>query len=234
MEIDDETLMALADGEITGADAARLHARIAEDADLAARYALFTRTAELVKLAALEGPDATVSADFEARIRAMAADLAPPAEKVIPLRRNAPRWQPMALAASLALAVGLSAGLLLAPGARQPAAALSADLRGKLDTLPAGAQDRLADGSGVSIIASFTDGAGAFCREYETSAAEGAAFVNIACRSGDAWGLRFVMATSAAGEGYTPASALAALDAFYASTGASQPMSLDAEQPFLK
>ena len=172
MDIDDETLMALADGEITGDAAARLHARIAADPDLAARYALFAQSAHWVKEAALADPEARVSSDLSARVRQMAGTDAPEAEsksdKVVPLRRRMPRWQPVALAASLALAVGLSTGLVLAPDAPAPdGPALTADLRDRLGTLPSGAQADLADGRRVTVVASFTDGAGAFCREYE-------------------------------------------------------------------
>ncbi len=49
MDIDDETLMALADGEISGPEATRLKARVTEDPDLAARYALFAQTAQQVR-----------------------------------------------------------------------------------------------------------------------------------------------------------------------------------------
>ena len=122
MDIDDDTLMALADGEIDGDEAARLHAQIAADPALADRYALFTQSADWVKAAALANPEAAVSPDLEARIREMAATTSPEAENVVPLHRPAPRWQPMAMAASLALAVGLSAGLLLAPGAPETGA----------------------------------------------------------------------------------------------------------------
>ena len=61
MDIDDETLMALADGEIDGAEAARLHARIAADPALAERYALFTQTSHWVKDAALADPKGVIS-----------------------------------------------------------------------------------------------------------------------------------------------------------------------------
>lgn len=237
MEIDDDTLMALADGEITGDEAARLHSRIADDPDLAARYALFSQTAGLVKAVAMADPAGAVSPELEARIRNIAA--ATEQENVVPMHspaRNRPAqsWQPVAIAASLALAVGLSAGLYLAPGGPQPAAGFAADLTNTLDTMPAGAQDTLSDGARVTIIASFTDEAGTFCREYETTTPDAAGFVNVACRSGDTWDLRFAMAKSGAGVGYTPAASLAALDAFYASKAASPPLAPEEERQFLK
>ena len=235
MDIDDDTLMALADGEIDGDEAARLHAQIAADPALTDRYALFTQSADWVKAAALADPEATVSPDLEARIREMAATMSPEAENVVPLHRPAPRWQPMAMAASLALAVGLSAGLLLAPGAPETGAPLlSSAVQERLGTLPSGAEDRLPDGRRMSVVASFTDSAGAFCREYETDAEGGPGHVGVACRNGAEWSLRIAIATSSADDGYAPASSLETLDAFYAASGASQPLSAEAERERLE
>lgn len=235
MVFDDNTLMALADGEIDGDEAARLHAQIKADPDLAARYALFTQTSDWVKEAALAEPEAAVSPDLEARIREIAATTLPEAETVVPLHRPAPRWQPMAMAASLALAVGFSAGLLFAPGVPETAApVLSAAVQQRLGTLPSGGEAQLPDGQRVSVVASFTDGAGVFCREYETVAQGGAGYVGIACRDGAEWSLRFAIASVSGNDGYAPASSLEALDAFYAAAGASQPLSAEAELEHLK
>ncbi|KNX42775.1 hypothetical protein ROTO_06240 [Roseovarius tolerans] len=235
MDIDDDTLMALADGEIDGDEAARLHAQIASDPALADRYALFTQSADWVKAAALANPEAAVSPDLEARIREMAATTSPEAGNVVPLHRPAPRWQPMAMAASLALAIGLSAGLLLAPGAQETGATLlSSAVQERLGTLPSGAEDRLPDGRRMSVVASFTDSAGAFCREYETDAEGGTGHVGVACRNGAEWSLRIAIATHSAGDGYAPASSLETLDAFYAASGASQPLSAEAERERLE
>ena len=235
MDIDDETLMALADGEITGDEAARLNDLISEDQDLAARYALFSQSAHWVKEASLANPDAAVSPDLEARIREMAASAPPQADNVVPLRPLKRQWGPMAIAASLALAVGLSAGLFLSSGApTSQGPALTAEMRDRLDTLPSGAQAEFAGGGRLTIVASFTDGAGAFCREYDTQGAGAAGYVSVACREGDAWDLRFAIATSGGTGGYTPAASLEALDAFYAATGASQPLAAEEEQRFLE
>jgi anti-sigma factor RsiW len=235
MAIDDETLMALADGEITGQEAARLTALIEADAELAARYALFTQTAERARQAARADPEAAVSPDLERRIREMAASAPPEPQNVVPLRRPARRWQPMALAASLALAVGLGAGWLIAPGAPAPEGpVLTADLRDRLGTLPSGAEAGLAGGGRLTMVASFTDGTGAFCREYELVTAGGAGYVSVACRTEGAWDLRFAMARPTEAEGYAPASALETLDAFYAASGASQPLDEAEERAFLE
>jgi hypothetical protein len=235
MDIDDDTLMALADGEIDGDEAARLHAAIKSDPALAERYALYAQTAGLARQASLADPEAAVSPDLEARIRALAATTPPEAGNVVPLRRAAPRWQPMALAASLALVVGLSAGMFLAPGTPETGAPLlSAAVQERLNTLPSGAGITLADGRRMNVVASFTDGAGAFCREYEMAAEGGQGHVGIACRDGADWSLRFAVATASQATGYAPVSSLDALDAFYAGAGASEPLSQEAERAFLK
>lgn len=235
MEIDDETLMALADGEITGDAAVRLHARIAANPALAARFAVFTQTGHRVNAAARADPDAIVSDDLGARVRKMGAAASRAADTVVPMHSPAPRWQPMALAASLALAVGLAAGAVFMSGAPNTSPlGLTPELTAQLGTLPSGMQAALPDGREVSIIASFTDGAGAFCREYETTAAGRTAYVSVACRDESDWSLRFAMATAPSGDGYAPAASLDALDAFYVASGASQPLSAEAEQAFLK
>jgi hypothetical protein len=234
MDIDDDTLMALADGEIGGDEAARLRARIGADPDLSARYALYVQTADAAREAAMADPAAAVSPGLEARIRGLGAATAPEAGTVVPLRRRLSGWQPMALAASLALAVGLSAGVLLAPGAPTTATpVLSAAVQAQLGTLPSGAEAALPDGRRVVVVASFTDGAGAFCREYETVVPDGTGYVGVACRDGADWSLRFAMATGSGAQGYAPASSLEALDAFYAATGASPPLSAEAERAHL-
>jgi len=232
MDIDDQTLMALADGEISGPEAVRLKARIAEDPALAARYALFTQTAQQVREAALSEPDAAASPGLEARIRAMAAS---PSENVVPLRRRARDSQPMAIAASLALAVGLSAGLLLAPSGSVPEGPLlTADLRARLDSAPSGATAALENGRRVTLVASFTDAAGTFCREYETGADAQPGYVGIACREAQGWSLRFAVARPQKTGGYVPAASLETLDAFYAAIGASQPLSPGEERALLE
>lgn len=234
MDLDDETLMALADGEIDDEEAARLHARIGADPALSERYALFARTSTLARDAALADPEAVVPPDLAARIRGMAST-PDKGQNVVPLRRPASRWPALALAASLALAVGLAAGLFLAPDAPGAAGpALTADLQERLGTLPSGAEAELPDGRRMTVVASFTDGSGAFCREYETAEPGLPGYVTVACRGDEGWSLRFAVARASDGTGYAPASSLEALDAFYAATDASQPLSAEAESAYLK
>ncbi len=244
MRIDDDRLMALADGEITGPEAEAMQARIAADVDLAERYALFVETADLARQAMQDLPEAHVSDALVARIRAIGEASAPPEiTNVVPLRAApAPaepkRWQPMALAASLALAVGLGAGLMLSGGSDAPLGApFNTAMTDELDSLPSGTPAQLSDGTALTVVASFTDAAGQFCREYEASNPAGGSYVAVACRADGDWQLQFAMtqADNAGAEaGYTPASSLDTLDAFYTSTRAGQPMTQEEERAFLR
>jgi hypothetical protein len=93
---------------------------------------------------------------------------------------------------------------------------------------------QLPDGRLFIAVASFTDSAGAFCREYTIGQGGGFGYISVACRNGVDWSLRFAIATDSGSEGYAPASSLEALDAFYSATGASQPLSEEAERELLK
>lgn len=242
MQTDDETLMALADGEITGPQADRLHVQIAQDAALAARFAMFARTASLARQAALENPGSGVPDELVARIRSMGEAAAKPLPErpqpsnVVPLRRfSAPPWRPMAVAASLALAVGLGTGSFLSRTASLPEGpALSAGIIGSLDRVPSGEAVLLEDGRSLTVIASFMDGSGAFCREYEAATPDQGGYVAIACRKDEDWTVRFAMALAGQAEGYAPASSLEVLDAALAAMGAQEPMQAEEEQGHLR
>ncbi|MFD2813518.1 hypothetical protein ACFSYD_01240 [Paracoccus aerius] len=69
MQIDDETLMALADGELDQAEAARVSAAVARDPEAQARLRLFTETRARLKILASAAP-APSDKDLIARIRA--------------------------------------------------------------------------------------------------------------------------------------------------------------------
>lgn len=242
MQTDDETLMALVDGEITGPQADRLHAQIAEDAALAARFAMFARTATLVRQAALEAPGSDVPDEIVARIRSMGLASPEPepdrpdAPNIVSLRRRSiSQWRPMALAASLALAVGLGTGLFLSrtsPGPDGPM--LSAAMIAPLDSVPSGEVVKLEDGRSMTVIASFTDASGAFCREYEAVTLEQGGYVAVACREDEDWNLRFAVALAGHSVGYTPASSLEVLDAALAAMGAQEPMQTEEELDHLR
>jgi hypothetical protein len=235
-EISDETLMALADGELEPAESARVRAAVAADPALARRYALFSRTGELLAQAAAARRTAEpdpLAAGLRARLEAARVQPSAPAT-VVPLRRPPPAYRPMAIAAGLALAVGLGggwlAGLSLRDGdgglrmAALPAPALSE----ALSRLPSGGRQAIPEGE-VTLVASFRNGDGELCREFELAEPAGPTVVSVACRAGDGWQTRFAVLAGTADGGYAPASSLDALDAYLGAIGVGAPLSPEEE-----
>ena len=249
MPIDDETLMAYADGLLSGEEARAVDRALAVDATLAARVAAMADARRAVKAAHAEPPP--VPAELLARVRALAeADArrraaATGAPKVVDLasrRRQVPLWQ-LPLAASVALVAGGLAGWLAAPGpgpGQGPAGGLAVAELGDpaisdaLDRVASGERVALAGGAGLAAIATFRDGDGALCREFEYDRDPRTTLVAVACRGDAAWDLRLaVVAPGAGSDGYAPASSLETLDAFLAATGAQPPLSPEDERAAL-
>lgn len=225
LQIDDETLMALADGELDRAEAARISAAVARDPRLQARLELFTQTrARLHALSAI--PAAPADADLIARIRAagIAPQAAPaPAAALEPAANiNRAPWAALAAAATAAV-VGLAWWQMGGAPTGLPQAELAA-----LDSLPSGEVAALGDGRDLTMIASYRTAGGDLCREYET-AQDDRLTVSVACRDGDGWHRQFASDMTAA-DGYVPASGdMAALDAWLAETGAGDPLTPEDE-----
>lgn len=254
----DDLLMAYADGVLDDASARDVEAAMAADPDIAARVTMFARTAELLRADAARPappvPDA-LRARIEATLAAArqeptaAAPAGPAGATILPfLRRAAPvaAAQPaaarLALAASIALAVGLGAGFWAGQtgkpqgvtGGLRIAALDSPDLGATLASLPSGQVATLSNGDRIAAIASFRNGAGEFCREFEQDGADGRTLVSVACHGGADWDIRLAIATPRAdAQSYAPASSLETLDAFMAATEAGAPMTLDEEQAAL-
>jgi anti-sigma factor RsiW len=237
-DFDDETLMAYADGALDEGLAQRIAAAAAGDPALARRIAVFGQTGALLGAVGAARPLPPLSADLDARIAATLAaarDAAPPqAATVLPFRPAArPAWRPLALAASVALLVGavggVVAGLSLrpaeAPGGLGVALLEEPGIDAALGRLAAG--ERGAAGAGeVAIIASFLTADGAFCREFEYDAPDGATLVSVACRADGGWQTQLAVVTGSTGAGgYAPASSLETLDAYLTAIGAGAPMS---------
>ena len=237
----DETLMAYADGELDDATAAELDQALARDPELLRRLALFTGTRDVLAEAAAARPLDPVPDALMARVRATleAGAAAPetvpetvpgqaPEEKVVPFRRRdtfAPRWQPMALAASLALAVGLGAGFgaarLAAPDAGAPLgfAALSAPgVTEALSSLPSG-EGRALDQGEIAVLASFRDAQDRLCREFEVEGSLGSV-VSVACFEAGGWRTTLALAAAPEEGGYAPASSMETLESYLSAVGA--------------
>lgn len=184
MAIDDDLLMAFADGELDEVTRARVERAIAEDPALAARLEVQRRLK--ARLAAHYAP--TAEEEVPQRLRAMLENNIVP----LPARRPRPLWQgALALAATLVLGlllgrsltapgpIGIEDGTLVAQGA----------LADALETQLASTQ---ADGAATSIGVSFARADGRLCRTFLRREAAG-----LACREPAGW--RLVMVTEGSG-----------------------------------
>jgi len=211
----DEQLVAYADGELPAEQAHAIAQAAAADTALARRIERFVATRRVLS-------EAFAAKLAEPVPQRLLDALAPPGANVVPLRRgvSATAWLPVALAASVALAIGLSVSLWL-PRERAAAmslaalppdaAALAAALEGNASGEP---REIARDGKTYEILPTATlQAAAGWCREFE-SRREGdgapARARAVACRSDDGrWELvaaAVVDAAAAAGGGdYAPA-----------------------------
>ena len=223
--IPDEVLMAYADGELPADEAATLEARLSEDADLAARVQVFSASAAALQGLKHADTSAAMPAGLEQALRArvasaaadapamVAADPVPAGNVVAFPQRRVPLWTG-ALAATVALAVGLGAGLLAGKGTGPSGGADPDPVFAALDSLPSGEVTTLADGTELRMVASFNSSDGALCREYEKIGQNATGQLTVACRDQGAWVPQLVVALGGA-EGYAPASAPELLDLYY-------------------
>ncbi|VCU60987.1 hypothetical protein EPIB2_64 [Tritonibacter mobilis] len=221
--IPDEVLMAYTDGELPADEAAALEARLSEDADLAARVQVFSASAAALQGLKHADTSAAMPAGLEQALRArvasaaadapamIAADPVPAGNVVAFPQRRVPLWTG-ALAATVALAVGLGAGLLAGKGTGPSGGA--DPVFAALDSLPSGEATTLADGTELRMVASFNSSDGALCREYEQIGQNATGQLTVACRDQGAWVPQLVVALGGA-EGYAPASAPELLDLYY-------------------
>lgn len=229
MQIDDETLMALADGELDSATAADLRARVDADPALQARLHRFRETRR--RLSALRTPPQAGADPLAARIRAAAAPH--PAHQAAPLRAEPLRRPtanlnrgPWRAAAASFLLVALGLGWWNWAG-RPAAPALAPAELAALQALPSG-QVSAFEGGEIAMIASYRLADGAFCREFETVSGQQARTV-LACRAGGDWQARLAQTASTSGQDYRPASGAAGLEDQLSALGATEPMDAAAE-----
>jgi hypothetical protein len=106
-------------------------------------------------------------------------------------------------------------GLLVASAAEQ------AEISRLLDTVPSGQRRALGAGAQdaqLEFVASFRDGGGTLCREFNLQRTNEAALA-VACRHGERWAVTFASAAPPGGSYAPAASPSAALDAYVASIG---------------
>jgi hypothetical protein len=199
----DEMLMRLADGELAPAEAAALHARIAGDPALAARYAVFARTRRAVSdtfapVADRPAPDALVAAILAAdrTARATSGGTAPGQAMRPASPRRPSRLVPLALAASVAALLAAPLGYLLGRAGQREAALLD-PLSGAGELVAAtleGTPSGTRRSAGRLAVEAFATHAvrGGVCRDFRLEAPGGAA-LGVACRENGAWRLRAVV-----------------------------------------
>jgi hypothetical protein len=185
MAVDDDLLMAFADGELDEVTRARVERAVAEDPALKARLAVQQRLR--ARLAAHYGPAA--EEEVPERLRSM---LETKVVRFAPARRARPVWQNLAaLAATLVLGLALGR-TLTAPspiGVERGTMVAQGALADALETELASAQ---AQDAATRIGVSFAAADGRLCRTFESAAAAG-----LACRGDAGW--QVMMASAGAG-----------------------------------
>jgi hypothetical protein len=224
-EESDAMLMALADGELSPNDAAPLLARVAADPAMADRFAVFVTTRVMVRDAFDAGPvpDRLVRAILTAPTEAA------PAPNVVAMApRRSRLMAPLALAASLVLAVGVGSFM----GARSPATVQVADdiaevAAVELAALPTGGEAGFDGGQG-RVLGSY-DTARGLCRLIAVTATAGREERAVVCREAGGWTV--ALAITAMDGAYVPASdeAVALIDGFLDQIGAGPALSPDEE-----
>lgn len=242
-EFSDETLMAFADGELDAETERRLEEALAADEALAERLAIFLDSRALVASAmkplADEPVPAALTASLQASIAAAKANATPTlpgsqSETVVPFTPRAPPravigsgWRTALAASVVGVGVGLG-GFLLGQSTSGGPDRQTVALHAALSTVPSGADTALmGEGGTLQMIASFRDGEGHLCREYELTAARSVT-VGVACHGPAGWQTRLALSNPVA-EGYVPASAPETIDEFLAGIGAGAPLSAEEE-----
>jgi hypothetical protein len=230
-EVTDDMLMALSDGELGDAEVAALRARVAADAQLAARFAEF----ETSRAAARTALKPVMHAPPPDRLVAAIRDFRADDGKVVRLSnwaRARSAFSPMSMAAGLLLAIfaGGVGGYVLRGGAQSEAAwsagppIAQRDLVAALSDAPSD-EVRMWRARGetgaVTMLSSYRLEDNESCRAFEVTSAERLA-TGLACSAGGDWRVVVANVEPAAGDSYTPAAddALANLDAFLGARGA--------------
>lgn|GEM_PF-1511907 len=250
MQIDDETLMALADGELDPARAEELRRAIAADPELQSRLHRFQETRRLLSglradpkgedpLAAMirrsataaptrivPSPTASHAAGPRPVLPSGGTPLTAPARA--PRRPANLNRRPWLAAAASAAIVAIGLGWWEWADAPAPRDFSPAELAA-LDALPSGQVQASDDGGELAMIASFRGLDGTLCREYET-----AQRAVLACREAAGWTLRHAAVPETAGRDYRPASGQGSMDDAIAAIGATAPLTPEEEAAALR
>ena len=217
IEINDETLMAFADGALDDADAIAVENRIADDPEALKKVRMFKESGALAQRALAEAAQAPVP-DRLLRSVMTAPDAKNRAQGRLQPRRRWLDWlggltrPAVPVAASIMLVVGLGGGYFLSEiggrGVEERGLFSAAELdRGRLGRALESAvsgrpvtwrTDRSDATIQLLVRATFRNKQGEFCREYEEDLNQGGRvfhFFGIACRTGaSTWETRVVAA----------------------------------------
>ncbi|HZF28005.1 MAG TPA: hypothetical protein VE907_02710 [Gammaproteobacteria bacterium] len=253
---DDEALSALLDGELDAAEAASLRRRIDREPELAARFAALEAANDRVR-----GAYAGVAAEpVPERVHALLDESPRAVDSVVAFaaRRERRRFASLptahlsmahlstAIAAGIALAVGIALGLLLAPRSPAPgaAAALAAagdvapgdPLFAALETVPSGAARDVGARISAEPRLTFRTRDGGYCRRMDLTRERDAAVV-LACRRDGGWRVEaasFARVDAAAAGEFRPATETpSAVEAAIDAAIEGEPLSADAERALL-
>ncbi|MDD9726825.1 hypothetical protein PVV74_15295 [Roseovarius sp. SK2] len=231
VEVSDEMLMALADGELDGATAEDLSQRIEQDPDLAARYALFAETATSLRAAFAQG---AVPEHLVETVRETPTDDGQtqdrPVSAVVPLRHR--RAWPLALAASLVIGVGV--GWTLQERFAQSGAAPLEDVAAALSDVPTG-QTRDVGGVGPARALGSYETQQGLCRLISVQPAGTMPRRFLACRNASEWAV-VVSVADGSRDGFSPANDAATemLDLYLDTIGAGPALDASSEAKALK
>lgn len=246
-DFSDEELMRFADGELDDERSAAIEAALAVDEDVATRLAVFMDTRSQAKAALAPMLDEPVPAALTQSVEAMIArhkaqqpDQAEQPNVVAfkPRQRIVNDWRLLPIAASITAILGGVAGYAIG-GAGEPQGGgnlvlgpiSNPEVVRLLGELPSGQEAQLAGmNTRMRSIASFSDGGGELCREFELDPQDAETIVSVACWSENAWTARFAVAAPAQESGYAPASSMESVEAYLAAIGATETLSADAER----
>jgi hypothetical protein len=241
--INDDLLMAYADGELDPAEAEAVERAMSSDPRAARTVAAFLKSRRLAR--AIFAPPEPVPAALQAAVEAeigAARERRTPRDVASPslAKRRSVSWPSLALAAALVLS--LASGVVLlrnwGEGDRSLAAGdgilAYADVQQALSTAPSGEEAPLEAGT-FRAISSFADASGGLCREFtvEASGTRPDRLEAVACHGDRGWTLAF-LAVAPASQDYVPADGEGVTASYLRSIGAGSPLDLDAERSMLE
>lgn len=243
---DDEILMSFADGELDDATSSRLETALEQDDELAARLAVFLDSREIVAAELKPLIHEPVPAALMASVRRMADEAQqhdggpkksePLQDNVVSFRSRADRpaaapprrWLMPAAAAIVAILAG-TGGFFAGRGIDGATPSFDVAVIAGLDRETSGSDVSLgSSGEVLHLVASFQDGRGDLCREYEVRRPQ-ATTLAVACRQAGTWVSRLTLTTPRA-DGYVPASTQETVDAYLSSIQAGSPLSPEQEK----